>query len=474
MLSQHRLRVLALLAILIATGLVCVWMMGVGPVFVNAQAPERTPILCLYDDGTWDNCPMAAPPVHTSIPTATATSTPPVEEPTVEPGGTPEPTEPGPTEVPLFTCQLRALSAINIRSGHGTQYPVLGTWTTDDLYPREFVEFYDGDRDYLWGKGVDGGWTVVYDKPAAAWWAAGTVASWSKCLDVEGWPSGLEPPLPFAQEIIDGPHINMGEGGAEPVAYASKISAAKCIEPALDMCRYIKMANPDAWIVARLITDSIALDLDYDVDAVWNAVQAAIPAGFDAFELENEVVPRTEDQWRRWSQFSIEFAQRLADEKGMQYLAFSFGPGWPPLNDYIYLVDYLRWVAENPLPDGRYHGVASHASLYAPWSRSDMPWVNDKYIAGRVYLANIIFKAKYDLDLEEWPGVWAITEIGLGDGYSGDWSSVYTCTEAASAYRESLHIYKENGYPHVLLWWNFGDVGGGWTSDHACAEAIWG
>ncbi len=472
------------LVLLFVVGLACVFINGIGSVVVtNAQdngesTSTPTPVCSnIYWDGHGEPCMTATPtPTNTPSPTITpsVTNTPPAEDtPTVEPGGTPEPTAPGPTEVPLFGCQLRALSTINIRAGHGTQYPVLGSWTTDDRDPREFVEFYDEDRDYLWGKGTDGGWTVIYDKPAASWWAAGTVAAWARCPDVPGWPAGQEPPQPFARKIADGPHINMGKGGSEPVQYASRYSAAKCVFPALNICLYIKAANPDAWIVARLVTDSIALDNNYDVDAVWNVVQAAIPAGVDAFELENEHPPQTEDQWRRWSQFSIDFAQRLADEKNMQYLAFSFGPGWPDYDHYTYIVPYLRWVAEHPLPDGRYHGVASHAAPYAPWSRPDMPWVNDWHIAGRVYAAREVMWVFDGFDLATWPGVWAITEIGLSDGYSGNWDAKYTCDELASAYRETLRVYKENGYPHVLLWWNFGDVGGGWTSDHACASALW-
>ena len=340
-------------------------------------------------------------------------------------------------------------------------------------------------RDKPWGTilyQVENGQTLTFD---AKWyddfwwyrieWDGGYLSSgWIQVGDTADC-SGLPNVTPVVSTIRAGPHILMGEGASVVQNFAAVILAAKCLPGSYHICLAMKAVNPDMWIVARPFTDCVAKEYDYDAWMVWQSVKTSIPIGYDALELENECAPAKDnlEGWEGWSAFNIDLATIVERETGMQYLAFGFGPGWPHYYLLVYIVPYLEWVAVNPLDDGRFHGVASHAAMYAPWDRADMPWVNDPHIAGRVYMMRDVMLANYGFDLAEWPGVWAITEIGLSDGYSGNWDAEYTCEELASAYDETLAVYAEHGYPDVYLHWNYGAIGM-WTSDHVCAGAMFG
>lgn len=164
-------------------------------------------------------------------------------------------------------------------------------------------------------------------------------------------------------------------------------------------------------------------------------------------------------------------AKIVYQERGGILLAFSFGPGTPDYQDWPLLIPYLEWVATNPTPDGRYHGIAWHAAPYAPFKRADMPWVNEPHLAGRELFVRQIILANGGPDLKPWPGQIWVTEIGLGDGYSGSWKVPYSCLEAAAAYEETLRRYGADGIIDGITWWNFGFLGG-WTSDHECADEM--
>lgn len=273
---------------------------------------------------------------------------------------------------------------------------------------------------------------------------------------------------PFPRQIRDGPHILMGEGASIVLNYAQNITAAKCLPGSFHLCQQLKAANPDIWIVARLFNDKALHDLDYDILEYWERYGHQIPEGFDAFEPENESTPQTEDQWRRWSSANIGLAKMLA-QRGMQNMAFVFGPGWPEMHQVPYIEPYIKWVAENPLPDGRYHGIALHSAMYAPWDRPDMPWVNNEFLAGRIYMID----EQLETNLKTWPGVIAMTEIGLSDGYSGNWNATYSCNEVCSAKTATLDRWAIEGYPHVYFHWNIGKIGI-WTSDHDCSFCLFG
>jgi hypothetical protein len=107
---------------------------------------------------------MALAPTHT--PTATATPVPPTETPTAEPTttptGTPEPTA-TPTATVLAQPQASTTSAINVRSGPGTGYPVVA-----QLQPGRPVDILGRNNDGAW-------WQVLLLNGDEGWVAASVV-----------------------------------------------------------------------------------------------------------------------------------------------------------------------------------------------------------------------------------------------------------------------------------------------------------
>lgn len=107
---------------------------------------------------------MAMAPTHTS--TATATAVPPTETPTPEPTATPTET-PQPTATPTETAvaqpQASTTSAINVRSGPGTGYPVVA-----QLQPGRPVDILGRDADGAW-------WQVLLGNGDEGWVAASVV-----------------------------------------------------------------------------------------------------------------------------------------------------------------------------------------------------------------------------------------------------------------------------------------------------------
>jgi hypothetical protein len=274
---------------------------------------------------------------------------------------------------------------------------------------------------------------------------------------------------------LQGAHVIAANGANTLLNYCAQLATIKLFESVMHYADDFRACNPDIWILCRYWTDDIAGDTDYNAELSYQRIGGKFPDDCDGVEWENEKAPTTTRNWERWSQYSIDAAILMAERRNMQYCAFSLGPGWPAFDKVQYMVEYIRWVHDNPLPDGRYHCISSHASMYAPWSRADMPWVNEPFIAGRVYkIRDWIYATSGDhFDLYEWNGVWSITEVGLSDGYSGNWSAPYTCDELKSAYWETHDTYTQYEFPDVQHHWNFGKAGI-WTDDSHCAGAIWG
>jgi len=278
-----------------------------------------------------------------------------------------------------------------------------------------------------------------------------------------------------ARDILQGAHVIGANGANTLLNYCNELDTVKLFDPVMGYAPAFRACNPDIWIVCRYWTDAIAVETDYNAQEAYNRIGNSFPAECDAVEWENEKAPNNNRDWERWSAFSIDAARLMAANRNMQYCAFGFGPGWPDFDKLQYIIEYLKWVDANPLPDGRYHCVSSHAAMFAPWNRADMPWVNDPYLAGRVYLIRDWIKAitPDNYDLYDWKGVWAITEIGLSDGYSGNWSAPYSCEELAQAHWTTHETYVDNQFPHVQHDWNYGR-GGIWKDDSACASVVWG
>lgn len=111
---------------------------------------------------------VAMAPTATPLPTPTDTPVPPTETPTPEPTATPtSTTEPEPTATatatPLAQPQASSASAINVRGGPGTVYPVVG-----QLQPGQPVDILGRNGDQTW-------WQVLLSNGNEGWVAASVV-----------------------------------------------------------------------------------------------------------------------------------------------------------------------------------------------------------------------------------------------------------------------------------------------------------
>jgi hypothetical protein len=411
----------------------------------------------------------------TLTPTVTTTPSPTQMERTSTP--TPEavtlaPTMTGTSVTVDRNCYAGVISAgLNVRSDHTIGASRRGVLAPAARVPVTLIHIVKAEGDperEEWGQIAYNGanaWIALWYNGEELARLDDNAFCWSVPLEYE------ENPPPSTPVARAGPHVIMGEGGSAVLPYAAHISAAKCLPGAYQICLTLKSVNPDMFIIARPLTDHLALDYHYNPLLAWDAVKGAVPAGFDAVELENEFTP-PDAEWPQWVQFSMGLAHLVQRDTGMQYLAFSFGPGNPLYEKYLLLLPYLNWVATHRLPDGRYHGIAIHAAPYGTFNRPDMPWVNSLHVASRIYLARDVLLANTGFDLATWPGVMAVTEIGLSDGYSGNWDAPYTCQEATNAFSTTRAVYQAHGYPQIEIWWNFGQLG--WHSDDDCAAAMFG
>jgi hypothetical protein len=458
---------------------------GIASIIYRYAAGRVSQIEVYYEDGVYQEfqpVSVTQQPTATATLSATPTSTPsatpmvtpwPTFTPTNTPGWSPTPTQeatPQPTVPPATpqptpeeVCYGTVLTdGLRLRATPSTSGAVIGAWPRGQRLRVLEVEYAGADE-----------WARVRGPNEATGWSAAWYQG-EAYIQYDSTPecATVRFPEPAARTIRAGPHILMGEGASVVEQYAAGISAAKCLPGSYQICQKLKQANPAIWTIARPLTDHLATDYGFNPLRAWDAVKGMIPAGFDALELENESTP-PDDRIALWVQFSIGMAELVAHDTGMQYLCCSFGPGNPPADVWPQLLPYLEWVATHPLPDGRYHGLAIHASPYATFNRPDMPWVNNLYLAGRIYWERDLLFQETGFDLATWPGVIAVTELGLSDGYSGSWDAPYNCQEAADAYRTTQTVYRTVGYPQVLIWWNFGKIGL-WTSDSDCAAALFG
>ncbi len=109
---------------------------------------------------------VAMAPTATPLPTPTATPVPPTDTPTAEPTATPTDTPAPtatPTETPLAQPQAVASSAINVRSGPGTAFAVVG-----QLQPGRPVDILGRNADRSW-------WQVLLGNGNEGWVAASVV-----------------------------------------------------------------------------------------------------------------------------------------------------------------------------------------------------------------------------------------------------------------------------------------------------------
>lgn len=429
--------------------------------------PTRTPIVAATFTPTPTHTPSntpAAPPTHTPEPTAT-----------VEDFRTPSPTPPPPaTSTPTLTATPfvgKCWGAVTAGSLNARAEP----WgaIVGQVHYGELLAFdAKWDQDFWWWR-IEAYESVGDNEYIGAW----VSSNWIEVGDTADC-SGLEDKTPSAaRAITQGAHIIGANGANELIAnHCQDLTTVKLFQDMIAYADDFRACNPDIWIVCRYWTDGIALENDYQLDRVWDTVKYwNIPPECNALELENERTPQTQEQWERLSPFSIGVARLIQDTFNLQYCAFSWGPGWPAFDKLQYVVDYIRWVQDNPLPDGRYHCIAAHAAMIFPTDQPQWPWVNNDYITPMrwtLFRDWIYAITPDDFDLYEWPGVIAITEIGLSNGYAGS-NAPYTCVDLKTGHWTTYESMIEIFIAYAQQDWNYG-AGGRWTDDTRCAATVWG
>lgn len=462
----------ALATCLLALTALAAWPTVAGPVAAPhaamTQTQDRTPYAVLYTDGSWATMTPLATVVPPTVTPTQELTLPPTATP-ITPSVTPTPSA---TMTPSITPTLLpkcwgtvAAGALNVRDD------VWGAWigqvSGGDVLSLE-ARKYDSDGNT---------WYRIWYEPSVPGYVAGWYIDIDSAADCTNIPTENTPPQATTRA---GFHILMGQGGSAVEPYAQQMQTVKCLDGSWDICRRVKAVNPDVLVVCRSLTVGGTLR-DGPLGDEWFTpeVYAAKlwphlpPPGeglCDAIEVVNEWGPTY--GYDVFAQWSISMAQLVEARYGVPMLAFSFGPGNPDFAAWIELVPYLEWVAANPLPDGSYHGIAWHGAAHATWSRSDSPWVNDPYVtgAGRYGLVVDYLDQHGVYDLRAWPGLTAVTEIGVMDGYSGNWDASYSCAEKADAYQETARVLTAAGID-LFTWWNLGQIGI-WHSDHDCVPEM--
>ena len=403
------------------------------------------------------------PPPPTLTPTPAPSVTPlwPTPTPDVLPSPTPGPSA---TPAPLpddAVCMAGAAVNLNVRADHTTDAAVIGR--LDAGTRAEIVALHVVSLREEWAQLADGGWIALLHSGVRLAYPDDTAACW-------------ELPETGQGAVRFGFHHLPGAGGASDTAFAQQVSACKDVETRV--CPQIAAVNPDVVTVYR------ALNTDYgmrdcppdwmwsDPSQWWAGVRDRLPAGYDYYEVNNECGPPPQG-WSYWAQWSIELAQMVERDTGGAMLAFSFAPGNPDLPHWSDLAAYVAWADQHGRETGVWHGIALHQAVYASWSRTDMPWVNEPYIAGRHMLVRNIVLSAVGVDLAASRVPVVVTEGGLSDGYSGNWHAAYSCAEAADAARVTVDTLAEQGVIDAWTWWNLGAIGI-WTSDHDCTGAMVG
>jgi len=241
----------------------------------------------------------------------------------------------------------------------------------------------------------------------------------------------------------------------------------KCLSGSDGICQNYRENHPDTIFIYRTLhttkgmRDCPTTDEWHNPEQWVDSILPYLPVGYDYYEIINECGPPAGD-YRIYATFAIKTAQIL-NAKGYMVLAFSFAPGNPNIGDWKELYRYIQWAQEHPV-DGKYNGIAFHAAAFSTYPVADDSWINNPWIAGRMWLVRDYLLETFGFDLWEFKGPIVGTEVGVTDGYSGKWED-FPCAFKADAYKTTAKKYAEAGM--WLLWWNFGKISK-WTSDHLC------
>ncbi len=423
-----------------------------------------------HGDSTMRHLSMVVTPPESETPTNTPTNTP-----TLIPTNTPRPTitstpPPVPTETPRPTptperttqptpaataipkaCELRAKSGgVNIRTGAGTTYSIVGSWQAGQY--RTFDQFIFNPGGYAWGHSitVPAGWSVIYNEADFSWWVDGTPEA-DLCYDVPGWNEYVMPPEPIARNLL-GFHLIVGTNDSFIALGGTKIGGAKGTTHTQPLLNELKAVNPNAVTIYRSLHNAngmtdCPLDWEWFSPEVYYAkLKPFLEPGNDFYEYMNECsIPLWADgsgNWAQWEKFTLAMLTMFAQD-GQCALFGSFGPGGPDIPGWPYVVNVMRWIDEHPCQPGRFHGWATHTTLPMPaWVSVDPrsyirnPWIIDRDIKFRDWaLANTGY------DLARFKGGVYVTEGGWSN-YSTIADRDFSCEEVAAGWKMTEAEYK--------------------------------
>lgn len=398
-----------------------------------------------------------------------ASSTP-SQNPTPAPTYTPIPPYPTPSPEECVAVN-RTGTSINIRPSWTTAQARIGVMPLGARYLVGHIYAIDNSNRWAyvtWGEG-ETGWIALEYRGVP-------IASLSG--DCGTVPQGT-PRVDAIPE--DGPHILVKANSGAILPYANSFSTLKCLNGTEEICLAAKAANPALVTVYRTLNTTDGMRdcpnlVEWDNPDIWYArIRPFWPAGFDYYEVINECgMPG--DDYAKMARFHIRMAA-LAAQDGKAILAFSFAAGNPEVTDWLALYDYVAWATDNPLPDGRYHGLAWHNAMYMPASVPLLSgkWLSNPWVAGRDIMIETLLQKALGKGFTQFPGPVYITEWGADDGYSGDWadSGRYTCEQIAAGYAHTLDMW-DRYHPWITggHFWNIGGQGTKWTNRTNCLALL--
>lgn len=347
------------------------------PTATATARPTAAPTLTLIPTNTPPTVTPIFTPTRTPWPTFTPTPTfeaSPTQEPTYAVTPTPAAT------TPPQSCELRADRVVNVRSGHGLNFPIVTQWAAGQN--RLFSEFY-ADPNYLWGRHPQG-WSVIYSFGDMAWWIAATYDA-DPCRTLPGWPLNLYPPSD--DRSLLGYHLLVGVTNTV-LAHLKDVSVVKGLTGSYDMALAARQIDPSITVICRSLHTSRGM-IDGPMSWQWTAPETYyreligyLPTNCDFYEMINEW--DSAPNWAIRADFEIAMLTLFARD-GKCALFGSFAPGNPPLEAWNELVRVMRWIDAHPCHPGRYHGLSWHMPGHMPPDVVLLPgsFINSVWVAER-------------------------------------------------------------------------------------------
>lgn len=424
--------------------------------------------------------PTAPPPTPTATPSATptltptasqtptATNTPGQGEPTQE--ITPPPTPPPSTDIPRVCEGGVAVSALRVRADHSTSAAQVGTlYIGQRVVIERMYVISDAVNEwaYIRGEGVAGWVASYYNSERYLVWDDEDEHCYPPDMPIEWEVPPPSTPSPFDGDTLSGLHFAWFSDHAKAAQTAPLVGMAKCLTLTGSMCDTMRAANPRLVTIYRdYRSECPTRDQVYGDAAGYYARLRALwqdAPGYDFYELQNECAGFSgQEDYAALAQFSIDVAT-LAAADGYCILALSSYPGSPELDEFIQLVPYFKWIDTHPCGTWRggspkFHGLATHATGYCPFSTPKYPWVGWSWVAGRhVLFAEAVAQVTgYQIKDKNWP--WLITELGFTYGQDED-ENAFTAEELRACINETTAVLTEQGIVNGYMLWNVGKVG---------------